>query len=57
MRIINHHYSTFLLYDEREFEEALKKFTENISRDFKDSDKIIWHDENIMLVIRKNVIR
>ncbi len=53
----NYHYSTFLLYDEREFEEALKKFPENIARDFKDPDKIIWNDENIMLVIRKNVIR
>jgi ubiquinone/menaquinone biosynthesis C-methylase UbiE len=51
----SYHYSTFRLYDEREFEEALKKFPENIARDFKDPDKIIWDDENIMLVIRENV--
>lgn len=52
----NYHYSTFLLYDEREFEEALKKFSKNIAREYKDPDKIIWNDENIMLVIRKNVL-
>ncbi len=54
---MDHHYSTFFLYDEKEFEEALKKFPENIARDFKNPDQIIWHDENIMLVIRENVIR
>ena len=51
----NHHYSTFYLYDEKELEEASKKFSQNIARDFKDSDKITWDDENIMLIIRKNV--
>jgi len=43
-------------YDNKEFEEALKKFLENISRDFKDPDKIIWNDEKIMLIIRKDVL-
>jgi hypothetical protein len=52
----DNHYSTFNLYDKKEFEEALKKFPENISCDFKDPDKIIWNDENIMLIIRKNVL-
>ena len=52
----NYHYSTFLLYDEREFEEALKKFPKNIAREYKDPDKIIWDDENVMLVIRENVL-
>ena len=51
----HHHYSTFYLYDEKEFEEALKKFRGNITHHFKDPDSIIWDDENIMLVIRKNV--
>ena len=51
----HHHYSTFYLYDEGEFEEALKKFQGNITQHFKDPDNIIWNDENIMLVIRKNV--
>ena len=51
----NHHYSTFYLYDEKEFEESLKGFQYNIARHFKDRDRITWHDENVMLVIRKPV--
>jgi ubiquinone/menaquinone biosynthesis C-methylase UbiE len=49
----NHHYSTFYLYDEKEFEESLKEFQENIAREFKKLDKITWNDENIMIVIKK----
>jgi ubiquinone/menaquinone biosynthesis C-methylase UbiE len=51
----HHHYSTFCLYDEEEFEEALKDFQENITNHFKTPDNIIWDDENIMLVVRRNV--
>ncbi len=54
-RARNHHYSTFYLYDEKEFEESLKEFQENMTRHFKNLDRIIWHDENIILVIRKTV--
>jgi len=49
----NHHYSTFYLYDEKEFEGSLKEFQENIARQFKKLDRITWNDENIMLVIEK----
>ena len=49
----NHHYSTFYLYDEKEFDESLKEFQENIARQFKKLDRITWNDENIMLVIEK----
>ncbi|MCK4527127.1 class I SAM-dependent methyltransferase [candidate division WOR-3 bacterium] len=49
----NHHYSTFYLYDEKEFEESLKEFQENIARQFKKLDRITWNDENIMLVLEK----
>ncbi len=51
----HHHYSTFYLYDKKEFKDALKKFQENITHHFKDLDNIIWHEENIMFIIRKNV--
>ena len=51
----HHHYSTFYLYDEKEFEEALNKFQTNITHHFKDPNNIIWDNENIMLVIRKNI--
>jgi ubiquinone/menaquinone biosynthesis C-methylase UbiE len=49
----NRHYSTFYLYDEEEFEESLKKFQEEIAHRFKDPGRIVWYDENTMLVIRK----
>jgi len=51
----HHHYSTFHLYDEDEFKEALGKFQGNITHHFKNPDNIVWDDENIMLVIRKKV--
>ena len=52
---LHHHYSTFCLYKESEFGEALRIFQENTIRHFKNPDKIIWNDENIMLVIRKSI--
>jgi len=49
----HHHYSTFCLYDEREFERALMQFQNNLKNHFSDLNKIKWYDENVMLVIRK----
>ena len=43
------HYSTFSLYDEREFEEACRGFDERIRDAFDDIEAIRWYDENIML--------
>ena len=51
----HHHYSTFYLYDQREFEEALRRFEANIIHHFKDPDDIVWHDENIMLTLGRKV--
>jgi ubiquinone/menaquinone biosynthesis C-methylase UbiE len=51
----HHHYSTFYLYNEIEFKEALNKFQEDIAQHFKNPDNIIWNDENIMLNMRKRV--
>jgi ubiquinone/menaquinone biosynthesis C-methylase UbiE len=51
----HHHYSTFYLYNEMEFEEALQKFQGNITHHFKNPHNIIWDDENIMLTVRKNI--
>ena len=49
----NHHYSTFYLYTKKEFEHSLEKFKQNIQQEFKDSNKINWLDENILLVAQK----
>ena len=47
------HYSTFSLYNEREFNESLEKFKENIRLNFPDSRNISWNDENIILLFKK----
>lgn len=52
---LHQHYSTFCLYDEIEFKEAFCEFQENITCHFKNSNNIIWDDENIMLKIRKSI--
>ena len=49
----NHHYSTFYLYDQHEFKEALGRFEANIIRHFDDPDDIVWQDQNVMLTIRR----
>ncbi|MCD6378851.1 methyltransferase domain-containing protein [bacterium] len=54
-RAIHHHYSTFDLYDRKEFDNALLKFRKNIVDNFSNRDDIFWEDENTMFVIRKNV--
>lgn len=53
----NHHYSTFYLYDRHEFEEALGRFEANIVRHFDDPENIVWHDQNVMLTIRRKARR
>ena len=51
-KVIERHYSTFSLYEEDELSKALKIFQENIKRKFKDTNKIDWFDENILLVLK-----
>lgn len=51
----NHHYSTFYLYNETEFQKALQKFQEDITHHFKNPRDIFWNDENTMLNVRKNI--
>jgi ubiquinone/menaquinone biosynthesis C-methylase UbiE len=51
----HHHYSTFYLYNDREFQEALRKFQGNITHHFKNVDNIMWDDENFMFTMRKNI--
>lgn len=54
-RVQNHHYSTFYVYSKKEFDDSLKKFEQNIRRNFEDPNKINWFDENILLVVRKQI--
>ncbi|GBE26158.1 hypothetical protein BMS3Bbin03_00069 [bacterium BMS3Bbin03] len=54
-RAVNHHYSTFSLYEPDEFEEALRKFKKNLLRHFDNPNKISWVDENVLFVLKKIV--
>ena len=47
------HYSTFTPYDKETFDESLETFQQNIKDNFEDLEQITWHDENILLEIRK----
>jgi len=49
----NNHYSTFALYDKETFDESLEIFQQNIKKNFDDLEQIKWHDENIMIEIKK----
>lgn len=49
----NNHYSTFALYNKEIFDESLEIFQQNIKKNFDDLEQIKWHDENILLEIRK----
>jgi hypothetical protein len=49
----NNHYSTFALYDKETFDESLEVFQQNIKKNFDDLEQIKWHDENILIEIRK----
>ncbi len=48
------HYSTFSLYDEAEFERACAAFEADLRRHVDDCSRIVWHDENVMLVIGRS---
>jgi ubiquinone/menaquinone biosynthesis C-methylase UbiE len=52
-RIRSHHYSTFFLYPVDELEKAIEKFKKTIGRVYEDINRIHWHDENVLFIIRK----
>ena len=49
----NHHYSTFSLYTEPEFEESCAQFEANLRQYSPAPNPIRWCDENILLMVRK----
>ncbi len=46
------HYSTFCLYNDDEFKDALKSFEENVRQNYDNINQVEWNDENIMLTLR-----
>ncbi len=49
----NRHYSTFSLYEDGEFNEAMAIFERRMRDRFADHDQITWHDENILFHARR----
>ena len=49
----NRHYSTFSLYEDGEFDEAMAIFERCLRDRFADHDQITWHDENILFHARR----
>jgi ubiquinone/menaquinone biosynthesis C-methylase UbiE len=48
-----HHYSTFALYEEEEFNAALGEFRRKIMQHFDGPSHITWNDGNVMFHLRK----
>jgi SAM-dependent methyltransferase len=48
------HYSTFSLYEPKEFEDALADFRVRVSAAAPDVDAIVWHDENVLIHARRD---
>ncbi|MEK9201773.1 MAG: hypothetical protein AAB944_02270 [Patescibacteria group bacterium] len=47
------HYSTFNLYTETEFKRSLKTFIDRLQKRFHDVNRISWHDENTLIILKK----
>ena len=52
-RASSKHYSAFFLYEEEEFDYALKKFESNLLENYSDPESIKWLDEKILYIIKK----
>ncbi len=52
----NCHYSTFYLYEEKELEQSLSEFKQNLCNHFEDLANIHWFDEYTLLVIKKQAL-
>lgn len=52
-RASSRHYSAFFLYEQDEFDYALKKFESNLKENYSDPKSIKWLDEKILYIIRK----
>jgi hypothetical protein len=53
-RASSRHYSAFFLYEQDEFDYALKKFETNLKENYSDPESIKWLDEKILYIIKKS---
>ena len=52
-RASSRHYSAFFLYEQEEFDLALKMFESNLIKNYPDPEKVEWVDEKIMFIVKK----
>ena len=52
-RSSSRHYSAFFLYEQKEFDLALKTFESNLMKNYPDPDHVEWVDEKIMFIVKK----
>lgn len=53
-RASSRHYSAFFLYEQREFDEALRVFESNLRENYPDHNNVEWVDEKILFTVRKS---
>jgi len=54
-RASSRHYSAFFLYEQEEFDLALKMFESNLIKNYPDPEHVEWVDEKIMFIVKKAV--
>ena len=52
-RASSRHYSAFFLYEQEEFDLALKMFESNLLKNYPDPEHVEWVDEKIMFILNK----
>ncbi len=53
-RASSRHYSAFFLYEQREFDEALRVFESKLRENYPDPNNIEWVDEKVLFTVRKS---
>jgi len=52
-KVFAKHYSTFYLYDDEEYKQAVKLFKQNLLK-YYDPEQITYTDENTLIALKKN---
>lgn len=52
-RASSRHYSAFFMYEQKEFDAALKTFGSNLVKNYPDPDHVKWVDGKIMFIVKK----
>ncbi len=56
-QVENKHYSTFYLYPKKDFAKNLSIFKRRILLSVPNPNRVRWHDENVLLILKKNLFK